>query len=125
MSAANGIQHEPAVPTPGFPDTWANRHAAALVEAVDLKRKAQADHTSAATAKASWEALGDVTAIEQAMATEVVLMLRKANQHSPRALRQVLAEIVGDVVAGALDGFRGELADMAEAVARLERRRPA
>jgi hypothetical protein len=122
---ANGIQNEPAVPMPGFPDTWANRHAAALVESVDARRKAEADPKDAALELARWEALGGVTAIEQAMATEIVLMLRKANQHSARALRQVLADAIQEVLTGTIDGFRDELAAMAEAIARLDRRRPA
>jgi hypothetical protein len=103
--------------------SWTDRHAAALERYDAADKRAWAAPADPAAEWARTEALGDVTAVERAMATEFILLLRKADQHSGLALRALLTEVMRDVIDGAVDEIRTDVEDLADAVAALEQAR--
>ncbi len=102
--------------TPG----WVAPFGAALNAYGEAEKRSWADPKDASLEMARWEAAGDVLAVEQEMASEVILMLRKANERSGACLRSLLTDIIGDVIDGKVDELRTDVQDLADAVAALE-----
>lgn len=117
-----GTRHERPVFFGGV-DCWSNRHAAALVAYADAQAEATRHPHSEPHAQAVRDRYAEIGGIEQAMAADIYLMLRKGDEACGGGLKRDLAKLVGEMVEQVLNEFRNDIQSIAEAVLALERRR--
>lgn len=99
---------------------WVFRYGNALNAYGEAETRSWANPKDHTLDFARWEAAGNVFGIEREMASEIILMLRKADQRAGWSLRSVLTEIIGDVIDGKVDELRTDVQDLADAVVALE-----